>query len=102
MCWSPVSGESGQGFYGIANACLLNSKILRPSKFITALKMRANVAGDKAALARAEVKGRIRCGKCHTQKGTLGHILDQYTYTKKERIRRHNKIKNFILEKVVE
>jgi hypothetical protein len=54
----------------IANACLLNPKILRPSKFLTALKMKADVAGDRAALARAKIKGRVTCRKCHAQKET--------------------------------
>jgi hypothetical protein len=85
----------------IANECLLNPKILRPSKFVTALKMRVNIARDKAALARAKIKGGITWRKCHTQKETLGRILGQCTYTKRERIRRHSGIKN-VLEKVVE
>jgi predicted nuclease of restriction endonuclease-like RecB superfamily len=63
--------------------------------------MRANVAGDKAALARAKIKEDISCRKCHTQKETLGHILGQCIHTKKDRIRRHDDIKEYILQEVV-
>jgi hypothetical protein len=37
----------------ISNAWLADPTIFRTTKFITALKMRANVTGDRAALARA-------------------------------------------------
>jgi hypothetical protein len=61
--------------------------------------MHANVAGDKAALARAKIKNDINCRKCHAQKKTLGHILGQCIHTK-DRIRRHNEIKDYILQVV--
>jgi hypothetical protein len=86
----------------VGNAWLKNPKFLRPSKYITALKMRANVAGDRAALVRAKIKDDINYRKCHAQEETLGHILGQCISTKKERIRRHDDIKDFILKEVVE
>jgi hypothetical protein len=86
----------------ISNAWLTNPDILRPSRYITALKMRANVAADKASLSRAKLKEDINCRKCHVLKETLGHILGQCASTKKERIERHDKIKDFILGRVVE
>jgi hypothetical protein len=86
----------------IGNYWLANSIILRPSKFITALKLRANVAGDRAALARAKVTKEIDCRKCRAQSETLGHILGQCTYTKKERIERHDTIKDFILQRIID
>jgi hypothetical protein len=86
----------------IANAWLMKPQILKPSKYITALKFRANVAADKVALARAKIRDDVECRKCHVQKETLGHVLGQCTYTKKERINRHDEIKDFILKKIVE
>jgi hypothetical protein len=85
------------------NAWLTNPEILRPNKYITALKMRANVAEDRPALIRAKMKD-IDCRKCRAQKETLGHILGQciYEYTKKDRIRRHDYINDYILQEVVE
>jgi hypothetical protein len=44
-----------------ANESLLNAKILKPSKYITALKMRTNVRADKASLMRAKMKGEHCC-----------------------------------------
>jgi hypothetical protein len=86
----------------IGNSWLKNSQLLKPSNFITALKMRANVAGNKAALARAKIKDDITCSHCHAQKETLGHILGQCKYTKKARIERHDKIKDYVLDRAVE
>lgn len=79
----------------------MKPEILTPSKYVTALKMRTNVAGDKAALIRAKIKDDINCRKCHAQKETLGHILGQCINTKKERIKRHDQIKDYILEVVI-
>lgn len=64
--------------------------------------MRANVTADKASLARAKIRRDVECRKCHVQKETLGHILGQCAHTKKERIARHDEIKDFILQKIVE
>jgi predicted nuclease of restriction endonuclease-like RecB superfamily len=64
--------------------------------------MRANVAGDRAALARAKIAKDIECRKCRVQKETLGHILGQCTSTKKERIARHDTIKDFIIQKIAD
>jgi predicted nuclease of restriction endonuclease-like RecB superfamily len=40
------------------------------------------------------------CRKCRAQPETLGHILRQCTSTKSQRIRRHDEIKDLILDKV--
>jgi hypothetical protein len=86
----------------IGNCWLKNTDILKPIKFITALKTRANVAGDKVALAREKIKEDVDCRRCHAQKETLGHILGQCVYTKKARIERHDTIKDYILQRVIE
>jgi hypothetical protein len=73
-----------------ANAWLLNPATLKPSKFINALKMRANIAGDKVALARAKINNEVACRRCQTEIETLGHELVQCLATKKDRIKRHD------------
>jgi hypothetical protein len=44
----------------------------------------------------------IRCRKCRVQNETLGHIIGQCASTKKERIERHDQIKDFILKRIIE
>jgi hypothetical protein len=61
-----------------ANAWLYNKKLLKPSNFITALKMRVNVTADKVTLNRARQQADLKCRKCKVQIETLGHILGQY------------------------
>ena len=94
MRWASLQsqGKSVRSFIKnkIANAWLINPQILKPSKYITALKMRANVAADKVSLARAKIKRDVECRKCHVQKETLGHILGQCIHTKRERIEKHD------------
>ncbi|KAH0816911.1 hypothetical protein GEV33_005880 [Tenebrio molitor] len=62
----------------IANAWLTNKKLLKPGNFISALRLRANVAGDRHE--------------------TLGHILGICTSTTVQRIDRHYEIKNLIAD----
>jgi ribosomal protein L37E len=62
--------------------------------------MRTNTAGNKVALNRAVSQKHLMCRKCRAQSETLGHILCQCTYTKAQRIRRHDEIKDLILDKV--
>jgi hypothetical protein len=86
----------------ISNAWLINPKVFGPSRHITALKMRANVAADKVSLSRAKMREDITCRKCRVQNETLGHIIGQCASTKKERIERHDEIKDYILNRIVE
>jgi hypothetical protein len=97
-------GKAVSAFVGdrIGNSWLASSTIFRPSKSITALKLRANVARARAALARAKITKEIDCPKCRVQKETLDHILGQCTYTKKERIERHDMVKDHILQCIVD
>jgi hypothetical protein len=64
--------------------------------------MRANVAADKVSLSRAKMRDEINCRKCRVQNETLGHIIGQCASTKKERIERHDEIKDYILNRIVE
>jgi hypothetical protein len=106
MEWAQLTsqGQAVKAFVGdkIGNAWLANPTIFRPSKFITALKTRANVAGDRAALARAKIAKDIECRNCRVQKETLGHMLGQCTSTKKERIGRHDSTKDFIIQRIAD
>ncbi|KAH0816595.1 hypothetical protein GEV33_006196 [Tenebrio molitor] len=103
--WSSQSshGKSVQSLTDdkIANAWLYNKKLLKPSNFITALKMRANVTADKVALNKARPQADLKCRKCKVQIETLGHILGQCILTKDQRIRRHNEIRDLVLEQVI-
>lgn len=104
--WAQLTsqGKAVPAFIGnrIWNAWLANPTIFRPSKFIKALKLRANVAGDRATLARAKITNEIECHKCRVQKEMLGHILGQCTETKKERIERHDTVKDYIIQRIVD
>jgi hypothetical protein len=85
----------------IANARLFNPKIFWPSKYVTAVKMRAKVVADKASLMKAKTKGDIACRKCHVQKETLGHILSVPTQNNKG-LRDMMESKIFVLKRIVE
>jgi hypothetical protein len=85
----------------ISNAWLIIPKVFGPSRYTTALKMRANVA-DKVSLSRAKLRDEVNCRKCRVLKETLGHIIGQCAATKKERIARHDEIKDFVLKRIVE
>jgi hypothetical protein len=99
MGWGKIAGKGGLSLLGRQNWKFLAGKsVLKPSKFIAALKMRANVAGDKAALARAKIKEDINCRRYHAQKETLGQCI----YTKKARIERRDVIKDYIRQQVIE
>jgi hypothetical protein len=84
------------------NAWLVNLGIFQPSKYITALKTSANIARDKVALAKANMKNGVPCRICHVQKETLEHTVGQSIYTKKLIIKNHNKIKDFIMKRTLE
>ncbi|XP_071652959.1 uncharacterized protein [Temnothorax longispinosus] len=68
----------------------------KDSWYITALKLRANVAANKVSQTRIAKTNSVMCRKCKAQPETLGHILGQCVYTKSGSIKRHNDIRNFI------
>ncbi|GJQ78142.1 hypothetical protein Trydic_g15967 [Trypoxylus dichotomus] len=84
----------------IGNAWLYKPQLLQPCRFITALKMRTNTTANRVVLARAGPIPDPNCRKCRTQKETQGHILGQCVYTKPDRIRRHDEIKDFIVAQI--
>jgi hypothetical protein len=102
--WSslPIKGKSVSSFaddrYG--NCWLYDPTLLKPSRFLTALRLRSGTAGDRVTLNKAIPMATIKCRKCHDGNETLAHILGQCTFTKASRIRRHNEIRDFIAKKL--
>ncbi|XP_077277357.1 uncharacterized protein LOC143905679 [Temnothorax americanus] len=80
----------------VGNEWLYRPNLLKPSRYITALKLRANVAANKVSLNRVTKNNGVMCRKCKAQPETLGYILGQCVYTKSGRIKRHNDIQDFI------
>jgi hypothetical protein len=67
--------------------------LLRPSRFIDALRLRTNTFGTRAVLARADKNIDVMCRIYRAQPETLGHILGLCQYTKGLRIKRHDEAK---------
>ncbi|CAH2020299.1 unnamed protein product [Acanthoscelides obtectus] len=95
-------GKSAAAFADskIGNAWLRDPSLLKPCRMITALKMRTNSCADRAAMSRATRIPDPTCRQCGSQIETLGHILGQCRHTKPHRIRRHDEIKNLIVEEL--
>jgi hypothetical protein len=72
---------------------LADYKLLKPSRYIDALKLRTNTFGTRSVLARADKNIDVACKKCRTQPETLVHILGLCHYTKGLRIKRHDEAK---------
>lgn len=98
--WAALTsqGKGVKAYKGdkIGNEWLYRPSLLKPCRYITALKLRANAAGDKVSLNRAAKTNDILCRHCKVLPETLGHILGQCTYTKPMRIKRHNEIRDLI------
>jgi hypothetical protein len=94
--WAELRSQ-GQGVLDFSrnktsNVWLTNYELLKPSRFIDALKLRTNTFGTRSVLARAKNID-VACRKCRTQPETLGHILGLCQYTKGLRIKRHDEAK---------
>lgn len=84
----------------IGNKWLKETYLLKPSRFIDAIRLRTNTFGTRVVLARADKKINVSCRRCNAQPETLGHILGLCQFTKGLRIKRHDEIKNFIADKL--
>jgi len=62
-------------------------RLLKPSRYIDAIKLRTNTIGTKVVLNRVFPID-IKCRRCGMQAETLGHILGMCLYTKPKGIRR--------------
>jgi hypothetical protein len=102
--WKSLSSK-GKGAHSIAhdrlgNAWLYNPRLLKPSRFLTALRLRGCVIADRVTLNKAIPQASTKCRKCKTSQETLGHILGQCIHTKAQRIRRHNEIRDIVSSKL--
>jgi hypothetical protein len=98
--WSqlPSKGKSVPSFaddvYG--NCWLYQPNLLKPSRYITALRLRSGTTGDRVTLHKAVAQPSVRCRRCNAQLETLAHVLGQCTHMKGLVIRRHYSIRDFI------
>jgi hypothetical protein len=102
--WSALQskGKAVQSFvddrYG--NAWLYNPTLLKPSRFLSALRLRGGMTSDKVTMSKITPQTTVKCRKCKLQNETLAHILGQCMYTKVQRIRRHNEIRDIVSHKL--
>lgn len=103
MGMPPLPGLQVAAYKGdrIGNSWLYRPNLLKPTRYISALKLRANVAGNKVSINRATKTGDVLCRQCKMQPETLGHILEQCINTKTNRINRHNEIRDVIESRLV-
>lgn len=100
--WAELRSQ-GQGVLDfsrskIGNVWLREYELLKPSRFIDALKLRTNTFGTRTVLARADKNIEVACRKCRAQPETLGHILGLCQYTKGLRIKRHDEAKTTLAD----
>jgi len=93
-----AQGKAVSSFKGdkVGNAIMRDPSLLKPTRFITALQLRTNTAGNRTTLNRARQNVDPSCRKCRVKLETLNHILGECTYTKPARIRRHDDIVKYI------
>ena len=74
--------------------------LLKPCRFITALRMRSATTSDRVTISKAIPQSSVTCRRCNSSLETLAHIVGQCISTKPQRIRRHNDIRDFVLKKL--
>ena len=98
----PTKGRGVTAFtddrYG--NAWIYNPNLLKPSRFLTALRLRGGMTSDKVTLNKMVPQATVKCRKCRSCNETLAHVLGQCIHTKAQRIRRHDEIRDFITKKL--
>jgi hypothetical protein len=82
------------------NAWLYNPNLLKPSRFLTGLRLRGGMTSDKVTMNKVVPQTTVKCRKCRTCNETLAHILGQCVYSKAQRIRRHDEIRDFVSKKL--
>ena len=102
--WSQLKTK-GRGVTSFAddrygNAWLYNPQLLKPSRFLTALRLRSGGTSDRVTMNTVVPQATIKCRKCKSCNETLAHILGQCTYTKSQRIKRHDEIRDFVSQKI--
>jgi hypothetical protein len=81
------------------NAGLYNPSLLKPSRFLTALRLRGGMTSDKVTMYKVVPQSNVKCRKCKTCNETLAHILGQCIYTKVQRMR-HDGFRDFVSQKL--
>jgi len=84
----------------IGNAWLYDPSLLKPGRFITALRMRTNTTANRVNMNRAAPVADVKCRKCKSLPETLAHILGQCTVMKEHTIRRHNEVLQLVTDRV--
>lgn len=102
--WSELASQ-GAGVKGyqndkIGNFWLHNPSVLKPSRYIDALRLRTNTYGTRVVLARTNKDMDTKCRQCHMQPETIGHVLGLCVSTKKLRIKRHDEVRNYLTTKL--
>jgi hypothetical protein len=82
------------------NAWLYNPNLLKPIRFLTALKLRGGMTSDKVTMTKVVPQVNVKCRKCKACNETLAHLLGQCIYIKAQRIRRHDEIRDFVSRKL--
>ena len=82
------------------NAWLYNPNLLKPSRFLTALRLRGGMTSDKVTMNKVKTQANVECRKCRSYNETLAHVLGQCIYTKAQIIRRHDEIRDFVTKKL--
>jgi hypothetical protein len=81
-------------------AWLYNPNLLKPSRFLTALRLRGGMTSDKVTMNKVVPQSNVKFRKYRACKETLAHVLGQCVYTKVQRIRRHDEIRYFVFKKL--
>lgn len=99
-----AQGEGVRCFQGdpIGNQWIVRPYLLKPSQMTTELKLRSNTIGTRATMRRDKnsLIPTAQCRKCNSEVENLPHILGNCPSTKGDRIRRHNKIKDLIADRL--
>lgn len=101
--WEQLASQ-GQGVHEfkndkIGNAWLQRPALLKPSRYLDALKLRSNTFGTRVVLRRQNKEIDPMCRRCKMQLETLGHVIGNFLFTKNKRIHRHNEVVKIIEEK---
>jgi hypothetical protein len=110
--WSELTAQcrSVKSFAGdkVGNSILYNPTLLKPCRFITALQLRTNTAGNRTTLNRAVPQADLSFRKFGARKKTLTYIAGECIHTKAAVKSRHNEIidlnkdKNVLNDKAAE
>jgi len=97
-----LQGQGVKEYRGdkIGNRWLKEPTLLKGSRFIDAIRLRTNTFSTRIVLSKTKPNATVICRKCSLQAETLGHILGICTYTKPARIKRHNDIRDYLVNKI--